>query len=80
MWAQSDVRVADASFLRCTQISLSYSIPSKMCKKIGFSRIQISANVNNLFVIASDEWRGYDPELGYTIQPRVYSMGLNVGF
>lgn len=80
MWAQSDVRVADASFLRCTQISLSYSVPRNICSKIGLSRIQISANVNNLFVIASDDWKGYDPELGYTIQPRVYSMGLSVGF
>ena len=79
MWAQSDVRVADASFLRCTQISMSYSIPSKICKKIGLTRIQLSANVNNLFVIASKEWRGYDPELGNSIQPRVYSIGLGIG-
>ncbi len=80
MWAQSDVRVANASFLRCTQVSLSYNLPRKICQKAGLSRIQLSANVNNLFVIASDEWRGYDPELGYTIQPRVYSMGISVGF
>lgn len=80
MWAQSDARVADASFLRCTQISLSYNVPRKLCKKIGMSRIQVSANVNNLFVIASDKWRGYDPELGNTLQPRVYSMGLSLGF
>ncbi len=79
MWAQSDVRVADASFLRCTQISLSYSFPRKMCQKIRLSHITLSANVNNLFVIASKEWRGYDPELGYSIQPRVYSLGLSVG-
>ncbi len=80
MWAQSDVRVADASFLRCTQISLSYTFPSSLCKKMGINRIQLSANVNNLFVIASKEWKGYDPELGYSIQPRVYSIGLSVGF
>ena len=80
MWAQSNVRVADASFLRCTQISLSYSVPQSLCKKVGMSRIQFSANVNNLFVIASDDWKGYDPELGYTIQPRIYSVGLSVGF
>lgn len=80
MWAQSDVRVANASFLRCTQISLSYSVPHKVCKKIGLSRIQVSANVNNLFVIASKDWKGYDPELGYSIQPRVYSIGLGIGF
>ncbi len=80
MWSQSDVRVADASFLRCTQISLSYSIPQSICQKLGMSRIQLSANVNNLFVIASDDWKGYDPELGYSIQPRIYSVGLSVGF
>ena len=79
MWAQSDVRVADASFLRCTQISMSYTIPSTICKKIGLNRIQFSANINNLFVIASDDWKGYDPELGYSIQPRIYSIGLSIG-
>ena len=79
MWAQSDVRVADASFLRCTQISFSYSLPRKVCQKMKLSHIQFSANVNNLFVIASKEWRGYDPELGYSIQPRMYSLGLSVG-
>lgn len=80
MWANSDVRVADASFLRCTQLSLSYNIPRTVCKKIGLSRIMVSANVNNLFVIASKDWKGYDPELGYSIQPKIFSMGLNVGF
>ena len=79
MWAQSDVRVADASFLRCTQISLSYNIPRNLCKKIGLARIQVSANINNLFVIASDDWKGYDPELGYSIQPRIYSLVLSIG-
>ena len=79
MWAQSDVRVADASFLRCTQISLSYSVPNNICRKIGLARIQVSANINNLFVIASDDWKGYDPELGYSIQPRIYSLGLSIG-
>ena len=79
MWAQSEVRVADASFLRCTQISLSYSFPQKICKRMKFSHIQFSANINNLFVIASKDWKGYDPELGYSIQPRIYSLGLSVG-
>ena len=79
MWAQSDVRVASASFLRCTQLSLSYSVPRTICQKIGLARIQFSANINNLFVIASDDWKGYDPELGYSIQPRIYSLGLSIG-
>ena len=79
MWSQSDVRVADASFLRCTQISFSYNVPRNFCQKIGVARIQLSANINNLFVIASDDWKGYDPELGYSIQPRIYSVGLSLG-
>ena len=79
MWVQSDVRVASASFLRCTQLSLSYTLPRTLCQKIGLSRIQLSANINNLFVIASDDWKGYDPELGYSIQPRIYSVGLSLG-
>ena len=79
MWAQSDARVASGSFLRCTQISLSYSLPQKVCKKIRLSHVQFSANVNNLFVIASKDWKGYDPELGYSIQPRIYSLGLSLG-
>ena len=79
MWAQSDARVASGSFLRCTQISFSYSLPQKVCKKIRLSHVQFSANVNNLFVIASKDWKGYDPELGYSIQPRIYSLGLSLG-
>lgn len=79
MWAQSDARVVSGSFLRCTQISLSYSMPAKICKKIRLSHIQFSANINNLFVIASKDWNGYDPELGYSIQPRIYSLGLSLG-
>ncbi len=79
MWSQSDARVASASFLRCTQMSLSYSFPRKWCQKIRLSHITLSANINNLFVIASKEWRGYDPELGYSIQPRMYSLGLSIG-
>lgn len=80
MWANSNIRVASGSFLRCTQMSLSYNIPRNICQKLKMSRIQLSANINNLFVIASSKWKGYDPELGYSIQPRVYSVGLNVGF
>ena len=79
MWAQSDVRVANASFLRCTQVSVSYNVPQKYCKMAGLSRISVSANINNLFVIASRDWKGYDPELGNSIQPRMYSIGIGIG-
>ena len=80
MWAQSDVMVADASYLRCTQLQLSYNLPRQWCQRIGLSNVSLNANVNNLFFIASKKWNGYDPELGNSITPKVYSLGLSVGF
>ena len=80
MWASSDVMVVDASYLRCTQVSLAYNFPRKLYSKIGLSSLYVNANVNDLFVIASKNWNGYDPELGSSITPKVYSLGLSVGF
>lgn len=80
MWANSDAMVADASFLRCTQINLSYQLPSKICSKFGAKALSVSATMNNVFVIASKRWNGFDPELRSSVQPRTYSFGLSVSF
>jgi TonB-linked SusC/RagA family outer membrane protein len=80
MWAQSDAMVASGSFLRCGQISLSYYLPESLCSKFKATSLSVSATVNNLFVIASSRWNGFDPETGSSTQPRTYSFGLSVGF
>lgn len=80
MWANSSARVVSGSFLRCSQISLSYYLPKKWCQAIRATSISISGNTNNLFVIASKKWNGFDPELGSSVQPRIFSFGLNVSF
>lgn len=80
MWAMSDAMVADASFLRCNQIQASYYLPKKVCQKFGAQSVSLSATMNNLFIIASKRWKGFDPELGSSTQPRIYSMGLSVSF
>ena len=83
MWAMSDAMVADASFLRCSQITLSYNMPQRLLKRlrIGLQSLSFSATMNNVFVIASSRWRGFDPEFGgNSVQPRIYSFGLSVGF
>ena len=80
MWANSDVRVVNASFLRCTQISLSWNITRKICSKFGATNCSISANVNNPFVICSSRFNGFDPELDNSVMPKVFSFGLSVGF
>ena len=65
MWANSSAMVVDASFLRCTQISLAWYMPQKMCAKFGATNLSVNASVNNPFVIASKRFDGFDPELGY---------------
>ena len=80
MWAQSTARLVSGSFLRCSQLSISYYLPKVVCRKIRATSISISGNTNNLFVIASKKWNGYDPETGSSKQPRIYSFGLSVSF
>ena len=48
-----DRYVEDASFLRCTDITLSYNLPKAVMKKIGFNSINIFGSVKNAFIIFS---------------------------
>ena len=80
MWCMSDARVVDGSFLRCTQLQLSYNLPQHICAKFRATSLSVNASTNNLFVIASKRWNGFDPELGNSTQPRIFSFGLSVGF
>ena len=80
MWADSDVHVANASFLRCRQLSLSWRVGEEWCKRMGLKTLSVNASVSNLFVIASKRWNGFDPELGNSVHPKNYSLGINIGF
>lgn len=80
MWAYSDAMVADGSFLRCNNISLSYYLPYKLINTFGAQSLSLSASVSNIFVIASKRWNGFDPELGSSTMPHMYSMSLSVSF
>lgn len=79
MWGKSDALVVDASFLRCQQISLSWNLEEKWCQKYGLKSLVLSASVSNPFVICSKRFDGFDPELGNSVQPRIYSFGINLG-
>lgn len=80
MWANSDAMVADASFLRCNNITATYYLPTSWCNKFGAQSLNFSASVNNIFVIASKRWNGFDPELNNSVMPHMYSLGLSVSF
>ena len=82
--------VEDGSFLRCTDITLGYTLPSKLTKRWGMSKLRVYGSVSNLFIITS--YSGYDPEvdvqsgltpsMDYNRYPRSrqFSMGVNVTF
>lgn len=80
MWHNSDVRVVSGSFFRCQQMSLTWNLNEEWCAKIGIKSLSLNAFVNNVFVIADKKFDGFDPELGNSIQPKTYSVGINVGF
>ena len=80
MWGNSDLRVVNGSFLRCTQMSLSWTAGEKVCSTLGISDLTLTATVNNVFVICNKRFNGFDPELGNSVMPRVFSFGINLGF
>ncbi|TXJ28992.1 MAG: SusC/RagA family TonB-linked outer membrane protein [Chitinophagaceae bacterium] len=51
---------SDASFIRCKNISLTYSFAPAVLKKIKIERLKIYANAQNLFTITN--YLGADPE------------------
>lgn len=87
-----DKYVEDASFLRCSDITLSYSFPKALASKIGSKNIGVYASLKNAFILTS--YTGYDPEVNSFAfdgtrpgidtssypHTRSYIFGLNVSF
>ncbi|MDR1719730.1 MAG: SusC/RagA family TonB-linked outer membrane protein [Dysgonamonadaceae bacterium] len=81
MYNKSDLRVADSDFIRCRQISLTYSVPPKWLARIHLADLRASLSMANPFLIAFDkEWRGYDPETGGWPARRSTSLSLSASF
>lgn len=77
----SDALVFNASYLRCKNIQLGYTLPPHISNKFLISNLKIYASIDNLFTLTS--FPGLDPEIaagvGYP-QLRQYSIGINVTF
>lgn len=85
MYDLSDIRVVNASFLRCRTINVFYQVPSSICRSAYVKGINIGGAVTNPFTIASKQLMGQDPETlgtGTTALPvtKSYSFTLNVMF
>ncbi|MDE5637388.1 MAG: hypothetical protein K2I43_05135 [Alistipes sp.] len=53
--------VEDASFLRLASLTIGYTIPEKLTKKIRLNRVRVYATGTNLFCLTP--YSGYDPEV-----------------
>ena len=83
MYDYSTARVCSTNNLRLRSLSLSYIFNKKVLKKMHLSNFQISAQANNLFIIADKRWHGFDPEQGSSANssiPRAYSLSVTIGF
>ena len=86
----SDMYVHDASYLRFKNITLGYTIPSDITKRVRIDRFRVFAKAENLATWT--KYWGFDPEVGnsdprymgvdYGVYPqaRILSFGCNVTF
>lgn len=90
----SDRYIEDGSYIRLKNLSIGYTFPKNIIKKIGLENLRLYANIQNLLTITG--YDGYDPEIGastsdaqgYTYgvdngrypSPTVYSFGMNISF
>nr|MBD3621085.1 TonB-dependent receptor [Sunxiuqinia sp.] len=86
--------VVDGSYLRGNLISLGYTFDGSFLARTGLKSCRVFTSVDNLFVLHSDDFKGYDPEAtswggdqwGQNIfffqypKPTTVTFGVNVKF
>ena len=86
-WVCSDMYIQDGSYLRLKNITLGYTLPRNLTKKINISRLRLYVRAENLFTWT--KYWGFDPEIGsgstslgvdYGVYPqaRTFTVGLNL--
>jgi TonB-linked SusC/RagA family outer membrane protein len=99
MWAAptgqyttSSWAIEDGSFLRLSNLTVGYTLPSSLTKKFYVQKLRFYATGNNLFILTN--YSGYDPEVDsrrstpatpgvdYSAYPksRSYIIGVNITF
>ena len=91
---QSSRVVEDGSFIRLKNVTLSYTLPTRLVQKIGLQRASVNVTGGNLLLLT--KYTGPDPEVNVTRggvnglvqgmdfgmppQPRSLTLGLNITF
>ena len=88
----SSAWIENGSYLKLKTLTVGYTLPPDLVKKISLTRIRVYASAQNLFTITN--YKGLDPEIGaqggYATQngvdngtypsSRFYTLGINVTF
>jgi hypothetical protein len=84
--------LSSGSYVRLKTLTLGYTFPSDMLKKVKIDKLRVFVNAYNLFVIT--KYAGWDPEVNADYQstninlgndfysapqPRTVTVGVNVG-
>ncbi len=77
IYSYADINILDASNLRLSNISLSYTLPRVLLDKVNVERIKLNFNVENVYTWAKSKDAKY--MLGGYSSPN-YVFGLNVNF
>lgn len=75
-----DRKLENGNYLKCSEISLGYFFPSKICRKLMLQSLRINFNARDVFTITN--YQGADPENfgGFGIpNSRKYMISINVG-
>lgn len=68
--------IEDGSYLRLQSLTIGYTLPKSITKKIGMQRLRVYATGGNLFTITG--YKGLDPEVN-AIASRTSNTGANAG-
>jgi TonB-linked SusC/RagA family outer membrane protein len=88
----SDRFIEDGTYVRIQNISLGYTLPAKWTNRIAIKQVKVYVNLQNLYTFS--KYSGFDPEIGSFNQsallqnidqghypvPRVFTLGVNIGF
>lgn len=87
--------ICDGSYLRFNLLQLGYTFDSAACRSIGITALRVYANLNNFWLLCSDDYKGYDPDNSTRLgsnnwganrqffsypRPKTFSFGVNVTF
>ncbi len=73
--------VHDASYLRCKNVQLGYTLPKRISRKFCVEHLKVYASIDNLFTVT--DFPGLDPEIADNVgypATRQYSLGINITF